>query len=78
MKTRHELVVKAFHEMVLATGKHSETRGLEQTLSGFSNSKGNRLVLDQMIWDWNAGHEDIGLDFAVCHPCARTYKTAAS
>ena len=31
-----------------------------------------------MVWDWNAGHEDIGLDFAVCHPCARTHKTAAS
>jgi len=78
LSTRHELVVKAFHEMVLATGKHSATRQLEQVLAGFSGLKGNRLVLDQLVNDWTSSHEDIGIDFAVCHPCAPAYRSAAA
>ena len=62
LSTRHELVVKAFHEMVLATGKHSATRQLEQVLAGFSGPKGNRLVLDQLINNWTSGHKDVGID----------------
>ena len=73
MKTRHDMSVKVLHEVVLATSKLSETRQLEDRLHGFVNSKGNRLVLDQIIIDWTPDHEDYGLDLAICHPCVRSY-----
>ena len=46
LKTRHEVVSRAYHEMVQATGKLSEIRGLEDRLPGFTGPKGYRLVLD--------------------------------
>ena len=73
LQTRHELIVKAFHEMVQATSKHSQTKQLEQTLHGFTGPKGSALVLDQTMSDWTDDHRDIGLDYAICHPCATTY-----
>ena len=70
LQTRHDLIVTSLHEMVKASGKHSSKDGLEDVLPGFSNSKGNRLVLDQLITDWTTDREDVGIDVAVCHPCA--------
>ena len=49
LTTRHELLVKAFHEMVQATSRHSQTKDLEDHLHGFTGPKGNRLVLDQVV-----------------------------
>ena len=64
--------------MVQATGKLSEIRGLEDRLPGFTGPKGYRLVLDQTIVDWESDHADLGIDVAICHPCASTYVAAAS
>ena len=77
LNTRHEVVTKATHEMVQATAKHSSTKGLEDTLAGFRNRKGNRLVLDQLVRGFGANGTDVGVDFAICNPCASTYLQAA-
>ena len=50
--------MKAFHEMVQATSKHSQTKQLEQTLHGFTGPKGSALVLDQTTSDWTDDHRD--------------------
>ena len=77
LTTRHELLVKAFHEMVQATSRHSQTKDLEDHLHGFTGPKGNRLVLDQVVAGWTDDREDLALDYAVCHPCAASYLPAA-
>ena len=77
LDTRHELIVKAFHEMVQVTGRHSQTKDLEDVLHGFVNHKGNRLVLDQTISGWTDDREDLGVDYAVCCPCAPSYLPAS-
>ena len=78
LRTRHEMVLRGFHEMCSATGKLSEIRGLEDKLHGFTGPKGHKLVLDQTIADWQPDHADVAMDFAICHPCAPTYCAAAS
>ena len=77
LTTRHELIVKCFHEMVQATSRHSQTKDLEDTLHGYTGPKGNRLVLDQTIAGWTEDREDLALDYAICHPCARSYLPAS-
>lgn len=77
LDSRHEQVVKAAHEMVQATSKHSSTKGLEDLLPGFTNSRGHRLVLDQHIAGFETDGSSVGLDFAVCNPCAPAYLPAA-
>jgi hypothetical protein len=73
LTTRHEVICKASHEMVRAAGKESSTKGLEDSLPGFRSAKGYRLVLDQLIQSFTPDGTDVGLDFAVCHPCATSY-----
>ena len=63
--------------MVLATAKHSTIRGLEDVLEGFTNSGGNRLVLDQVVRAFSTTGSDYGYDYAVCHPCSPAYLPAA-
>ena len=77
LNTRHEVVTKATHEMVQSTAKHSATKGLENVLEGFKNKKGNRLVLDQLVRGFGINGTDVGIDFAICNPCATTYLQAA-
>ena len=77
LKTRHEIIVKASHEMVSATSRHSATRGLENVLEGYSNSRGNRLVLDQLVKAFSRDGADHGFDYAVCHPCSSSYLSSA-
>jgi len=63
--------------MVQVTSRHSQTKDLEDHLHGFTGPKGNRLVLDQVITGWTEDREDLALDYAICHPCARSYLPAA-
>ena len=78
LSARHELCVRAYHEMARATGRYSEITGLEDRLNGFSGPGGHRLVLDQTITDWTGDNADVGIDYAVCHPCAPIYVAAAA
>jgi hypothetical protein len=70
LDVRHETLVKACHEMVRAVDKQSNTKGLEDVLAPFKNGKGDRLVLDQLIYSFTRGGTDFGVDYAVCHPTA--------
>lgn len=73
LQIRHEVVCKAAHEMVRAADKESQIKGLEDMLPGFRSAKGYRLVLDQLIQSFTSDGMDVGIDFAVCHPCAVCY-----
>ena len=63
--------------MVRAVDKQSNTKGLEDVLAPFKNGKGDRLVLDQLIYSFTRGGTDFGVDYAVCHPTAACYLRGA-